>query len=91
VQTLFEALEHASEAIILDKKKQLFLRFAVMIESSEADIGCAGDVAHGSRVVILLGEDSRGIAENKLQLLIVLGKVLHRTIGLGSLDLGLCI
>src|SRR5882672_6778649 len=76
-QTLLEPFEHAPEAIILDEKQQFFFRLAIMIETRKADAGRARDVAHGGGVVILLGKNPRGVAQDELQLLIVFGKVLH--------------
>ena len=42
-----------------------------MIEAGEADSGGARDIAHGGRVIILLGKNARRVLKNELQFLIV--------------------
>ena len=37
-QLLFETLEHAAEAVILNQKQQLFFRAAVVIQAREAHV-----------------------------------------------------
>ena len=76
-QSLLQSFEHATETIVLNQKQQFFFRFAVVIETGEADVRRARDVAHGGRVIILLGKNARRIAEDKLQLLIVIREILH--------------
>ena len=59
-----------------------------MIKSGEADVGSARDVAHRRRVIILLGKNARGVAENELELLIVFRKIVHNDLVLGLWSLG---
>ena len=65
-QTQFQSFDHAPEAVVLNEKKKLFFRFAVVIQAREANVRRARDVAHRGRVVILLGKNPRGVAENEL-------------------------
>src|SRR6185369_7939480 len=65
-KTLLEAFEHSSKAIVLNKKQQLFFRFAVVVETGEAYVGRPRNVAHGGGVIILLGKDARRVAQDKL-------------------------
>src|SRR6266508_6423966 len=76
IDSLFKPLEHASETMVLNQKQQLLFRFAVMIETGQADARRARNVAHRSRVIALLGKDARGGAQNVLELLIVSCEVL---------------
>ena len=68
---LFEPLEHAAKTVVLDQKQQLFFRFAVVIQTGEADIRRTRDVAHRGRVITLLGKDARRRAEDEFEFLIV--------------------
>ena len=77
---LLKSFQHAAKAMILDQKQQLFLRFAVMIETGEAHPRRPRNVAHGRRVITLLGKDARGRAQNVLELLVVARELLHRSI-----------
>ena len=64
-KTLLEAFEHSSEAIVLNKKQEFLFRFAVVVEPGKADVGRARDVAHRGGVIILLGKDARGVAQDE--------------------------
>src|SRR5690242_12546618 len=83
-ETLLQALEHPAEAVVLDQKQQFFFRLAVVIESREAHVRRARDVAHRGRVIALLGKDARRGAENKLQFLIVTRRLQHNEIILAA-------
>src|ERR1041384_6220527 len=79
--SLLKSFQHAAKTMILDQKQQLFLRFAVMIETGEAHPRRSRNVPHGRRVITLLGKDARGRAQNVLELLIVARRLVHWIIG----------
>src|ERR1051325_6902972 len=72
-EPLLQSFKHTPKAVVLNQKQQLLFRFAVVIETSEADVRCARDVAHRRRVIALLGKDARRTAKDELKLLIVTG------------------
>ena len=71
MQAFLQPFEYAAEAIVLNEKEKFLFRFAVMLEAGKTDVGCARDVAHGGGVIILLGKNARGVAQDEFQLLIV--------------------
>src|SRR5437016_12557866 len=68
---LFQTLQHAAKAVVLNQKKEFIFRLAVMIKAGETDVRRPRNVAHRSRVIVLLGKNARRGAQDQLELLIV--------------------
>src|SRR5205823_13334636 len=65
------ARQHAREAALLDAVQQLFLAADVVVHPGERHARSRGEVAHGGRVVALVGEHLRRPGQEVIQPLVV--------------------
>jgi hypothetical protein len=63
-----EARKNECKGIMLNKIQKLLLTVEVVVETGQRDTGSAADVADGSALETLVGEDTGGMAEDVVEL-----------------------